>query len=240
MKSALCAVGLAAVIALLPAVATAQTGEAPVLPPEAAKSMGQPPRFKPYVSGEFTWNGKTDQAGGVGIAGIYKDLVLPVSGGLGLSAEGYFGGSGSEWDGGGRLFLTSRLLFLNLGVDYNAQMERADFIVAFTPYFRRGGFFGLGGNFRIEWIPTRGQSFNVGYQIPLEPHMGKTRTRRTHVALPETPPPSHHHSSGGLARRPREPRHAGRWLVVNANLFSDDDEGSYQGRWMPSANSWER
>ena len=71
---------------------------------------------------------------------------------LGVSAEGYVGGAGGRWDGGGRFFLTSRLLFLNLGVDWNAPDEKLDFILAFTPYFRRGGLFGSGGNFRIERV----------------------------------------------------------------------------------------
>ena len=212
---------------LLPGEAPGQASETTPLPPERIKSMGQPPLIKPYLAGEATWNGDTEQAGGVGIFGLYKDLILPVSGGLGLSAEGYFGGAGSEWDGGARFFLTSRLLFLNIGVDYNAQLESTDFILGWTPYFRRGGLFGLGGNFRIEWIPTRGQSFNIGFQIPLEPHMGKTRVRKTEVLLPKP-------AEVTTSSRPTESyealedmRHAGRWLIVNANLFDDEDDASY-------------
>jgi hypothetical protein len=216
-------------VALLPTMAVGQVTDSSPLPAEAIKSMGQPPLFKPYVAGEFTYNGRSDQAGGVGVVGVYKDLILAVSGGLGVSAEGYFGGAGSAWDGGGRLFLTSRLLFLNLGVDYNAQMERADFIVGFTPYFRRGGLFGLGGNLRFEWIPTRGNSFNVGFQIPLEPHMGKTRSRRTHVALPKAPPSSVTMLPEASHDALEDMRHAGMWLVVNANLFSDDASADYFG-----------
>ena len=189
--------------------------------------MGQPPLIKPYVAGEVTWNGDLDQTGGVGVFGLYKDLVLPVSGALGLSAEGYFGGAGSEWDGGGRFFVTSRLLFLNLGVDYNAQLDRADFIVGWTPYFRRGGLFGRGGNFRIEWIPTRGHSFNVGFQIPLEPHMGQTRPRKTEVTLPEPPESATATLPTASYEALEDLRHAGLFLIVNANLFNDDDDASY-------------
>jgi hypothetical protein len=216
-------------LASAPTLAQAPPRPTAPLPPEKAVSMGQPPLIKPYLSGQYTWNGKTNESGGAGIFGLYKDLVLPVSGALGVSAEGYFGGSGGDWDGGGRLFLTSRLLFLNLGVDYNAQMERADFVVAFTPYLRRGGFFKLGGNFRIEWIPSRGHSINVGYQIPLEPHMGDTRPRRTHVDLPKAPPPGVTALPEASHQALEEMRHAGRWLIVNANLFSDDDNASYKG-----------
>jgi hypothetical protein len=221
---------LAVVIGLAaPSMAPGQTTAAPPLPPEAIKSMGQPPTIKPYLAGQLTWNGKTDQVGGLGVAGLYKDLVLPVSGGLGISAEGYFGGSNSDWDGGGRLMLTSRLLFLNLGVDYNAQMERADFIIGFNPYLRRGGLFGTGGNFRIEWIPTRGHSFNVGFQLPLEPHMGKTRAAKPYATLPEGEAPGVITLPEASYEALESMRHAGRWLVANANLFTDDDDASYQG-----------
>jgi len=199
------------------------------LPPEKAKSMGLPPLWKPYAAGQFTWNGKTDEPGGAGIVGLYKDLVLPLSGALGISAEGYFGGAAGEWDGGARAFVTSRLLFLNIGVDWNAQMERADFILGFTPYFRRGGLFGRGGNFRIEWIPTRGQSFNVGFQIPLEPHMGNTRPRQTEVKLPKAPPPAVTTLPTASFEALEELRHAGRWLIVNANFFTDEDDATYAG-----------
>ena len=131
-----------------PALSWAQPGPATTPPPLTFKSLGQPPLFKPYVAGSLTWNREGEERlGGVGVVGLYKDLVLPISGAFGLSAEGYVGGIGSAtgtsggWDGGARLFATSRLLFLNAGVDWNARTEKADFILAFTPYFRRGGLF---------------------------------------------------------------------------------------------------
>ena len=51
--------------------APGQTSGTTLLPPEKIKSMGQPPLIKPYLAGELTWNGDTDQAGGVGIFGLY-------------------------------------------------------------------------------------------------------------------------------------------------------------------------
>jgi hypothetical protein len=73
---------------LLPGEAPGQTSGMPPWPPERIKSMGQPPLIKPYLAGEATWNGDTNQGGGVGIFGLYKDLILPVSGGLGLCSTG--------------------------------------------------------------------------------------------------------------------------------------------------------
>ena len=90
-------------------------------------------------------------------AGVSPDTGLPsalVPETTGRWSVPFPAGNSSPIVVGGRLFLTSRLLFLNLGVDYNAQMETADFIVGWTPYFRRGGLFGTGGNFRIEGIPV--------------------------------------------------------------------------------------
>ena len=188
--------------------------------------MGQPPRIKPYLAGAFAWNREADASnGGQGVLGLYKDLIVPVSGGLGLSLEGYAGGVGGEWDGGARFFITTRLLFLGFGWDWNFRENRRNGIIAFTPYLRRGGLFGRGGSLRIEWIPTRGNSWNFGYQLPLEPHMGRTRPRQ--------------HRGGAAQGGPRPPRrrcprprlealedmrHAGRWLVENANLFTDEDD----------------
>jgi hypothetical protein len=49
--------------------------------PELVRSMGQPLVLKPYLAGTMNWNRwDGSQLGAVGIAGVYRDLVLPVSG----------------------------------------------------------------------------------------------------------------------------------------------------------------
>ena len=176
---------LAAILLAPPLTSSGRAGEGAAADVTSIRSMGQPPLWKPYAAGSFTWNREDDRTGGLGVVGIHKDLMNPMFGAIGLGGEGYLGGAGGAWDGGARLFLTSRLLFLNAGVDYNAQDERADFILSFTPYLRRGGLFGFGGSFRIEWIPGRGNSLNIGFQIPLEPHMGRTRSVARHAPLPK-------------------------------------------------------
>jgi hypothetical protein len=219
-----------------PAALRAQEPAATATPPPTFKSLGQPWLLKPYVAGSLTWNREgEDRLGGVGVAGLYKDLVLPISGAFGVSAEGYVGGIGSAgaegggWDGGARLFATSRLLFFNAGIDWNARTEEADFILAFTPYFSRGGLFGTGGNFRIEWIPGRNHSFNFGFQVPLEPHMGKTRAkhRNAHPAKPPARPPAAPALPGETRAHLEKLRDSGRWLVLHANFFNDDDDASF-------------
>ena len=196
--------------------------------------MGQPPLIKPYVAGTFTWGrGVENRLGGVGIAGIYKDLVLPVSGAFGLSVEGYLGGSDGRWARGARLLATSRLLFLNVGLDWNARDRGPNLILAWTPYFNRGGLFGSGGNFRFEWIPGRGNSFNFGYQVPLEPHMGKTRPSRGSAVLPrplkrpESPAPLPPELEPVL----RQVRLGTEWSFLNTNTFNDEG-GSTDARAM--------
>jgi hypothetical protein len=204
--------------------------------PQAFKSMGQPLLIKPYLAGSLTWNREGEERlGGVGVAGLYKDLVLPISGAFGVSAEGYLGGLGSAgaesggWDGGARLLATSRLLFLNAGLDWNARTEKLDFILAFTPYFSRGGLFGTGGNFRLEWIPGRNHSFNFGFQVPLEPHMGKTRPKHRNGLLPKPQgkPPAGARLSQETQAQLQKARESARWLVLHANFFNDDDDASF-------------
>ena len=231
--------GVLLALVACPALVSAQLATAPA-PAATFKSLGQPWRLKPYLAGSLTWNRDGDERlGGAFVAGLYKDLVLPISGAFGVSAEGYVGGIGSAtgasggWDGGARLLATSRLLFLNLGLDWNARTEQADFILAFTPYFSRGGLFGTGGNLRLEWIPGRGNSFNFGFQIPLEPHMGKTRPKHRNAHPPK--PPSHlapqHSLSDETRAELRKLSDAGRWQILHANFFNDDDDTSY-GRAM--------
>ena len=135
--------------------------------------------------------------GGGAVFGIYKDL-MPSIVGIGASAEGYVGGySGvAGVNGGGRALLELRGLYLKAGVDYDVQREDASFILSLTVPLRRGGILGYGTNVRVDWLPGRGNSWNFGLQVPLEPHMGKTRPRVTDAPMPRARKP---------ARAPRRP-----------------------------------
>ncbi|MFI4946595.1 MAG: hypothetical protein ACHP85_25170, partial [Burkholderiales bacterium] len=161
--------------------------------------MGKPPVWKPFVGGYYGLDRSGDQnhSGGGAYAGIYKDL-LPSIVGVGVSAEGYLGGySGvSGVNGGARGLLDLRGLMLKVGVDYDAQHEDTSFILSFTIPLRRGGVVGHGSQFRVDWLPGRGNSWNFGLQVPLEPHMGKTRPRVTDAALPRGKKP---HAAASLA-----------------------------------------
>jgi hypothetical protein len=102
---------------------------------------------------------------------------MPSIVGIGVSGEGYLGGSSSlsGVKGGLRALAELRSLFLKAGVDYDLQREDASFVLSLTFPLRRGGILGHGTHVRVDWLPGRGNSWNFGLQIPLEPHMGKTR-----------------------------------------------------------------
>ena len=157
--------------------------------------MGKPP-VKPFTGGYYGLDRSGDQTHGGGGAylGLYKDL-LPSIVGIGASAEAYVGGySGvSGVNGGARALLDLRSLLLKVGIDYDVQHEDTSFILSLTLPLRRGGIVGHGSQFRVDWLPGRGNSWNFGLQVPLEPHMGKTRlasrTPRCRAARPQPPRP---------------------------------------------------
>jgi hypothetical protein len=104
---------LAGVLAC-PALAPAEPAPAPPPPSPTFKSLGLPPRLKAYVAGSLTWSREGgERIGGVGIVGLYKDLVFPPLSPFGVSAEGYAGRVGSAgsdsaaWDGGVRFLATT-------------------------------------------------------------------------------------------------------------------------------------
>ena len=68
----------------------------PPRPAEEVKSMGQPPRFKPYLAGRARLEPRGEDAtGGYGVVGALQGPDrAPVSGGLGLAVEGYSAGPG--------------------------------------------------------------------------------------------------------------------------------------------------
>ena len=105
---------------------------------------------------------------------------MPSIVGMGVSGEGYLGGySGvSGVTAASARSLELRSLYLKAGVDYDFQREDTSFILSLTVPLRRGGILGHGTHFRVDWLPGRGNSWNFGLQIPLEPHMGKTRPAR--------------------------------------------------------------
>ena len=155
---------------------------------ELIHSMGIPSKY------EFSWGpmfvinqeGDKSRFGGQVYAGLSRYLASPILG-LGITGEGYVEIiEGENVDGGMRLLGMAQPFYLSAGVDHAFRDEKTNFILSLAFPLKRGGLFGRGGNLRIDWIPGRDNSFNIGLSFPLgKPYMGKTRAKHDQVALPE-------------------------------------------------------
>ena len=160
---------------------------------EPVVSMGQPPRWFPYAGASLALNDLSGETavGGTALLGVQRPLINPLTGGPTLAVEGYFGGAGdpiSGVDGGFRAAMALPILFTQLGVDWNLRVDRAQFFASLVVPPYRGGLFGRGGQLRLDWIPARDQTLQVGITFPVgQRWAGKTRPRHTEVRIP--PPP---------------------------------------------------
>jgi len=157
------------------------------------KSLGLPESLKfhaGFQSGTYRGN---DQSILIAEAnfGVYRDLMSPIMGVLGWSAEAYVANRNKKGDGGGRLMLEIPVLYIAGGVDYNIRDDAWDLLLSLKLPLQRGGIFSRGTTVRINWLPTRGNTASLGIRVPLwQPHKGKTRSRDGHVKLhiPDTVP----------------------------------------------------
>lgn len=151
---------------------------------EWVHSMGQPLKVLPYGGLSAGTFGSDKDFAGYGSFGIYKDIVNPALSAVGFSLEGYVGGRTQELDGGFRALIGSRVLRIGGGIDYNLREKNWNAIFYFSHPLRRGGLFGRGSEFRVDWIPSRGNALNFGFTMPLfQPHVGTTRPPKDHVNL---------------------------------------------------------
>ena len=215
-------------VVLLSAVSAGAQTAPPPDPLAPVRSMGKPPVWKPFVGGYYGLDQSEEQArsGGAAFVGVYKDL-LPSIVGVGASGEAYLGGySGlAGVNGGVRALAELRGLFLKAGVDYDFQREDASFILSLTVPLRRGGILGHGTHLRVDWLPGRGNSWNFGLQVPLEPHMGKTRPRDTEVDMPRAKKPRPRAPiDPAVVAAMQEVRTSARGIAVLSTAFWSDDK----------------
>ncbi len=178
-------------LAALPQEPSVDVLEAPVAGRwDLVRSIGQPPRWKPFVSVGYGVD-RVNRPATMGLAtsgGVYRHVGNPVTGLLAVGAEGYIGQRGSKLDGGLKAQVTSSPFLLSAGVDWNARMRRSDLVFGTTLPLRRGGWPTPGSELRAEWIPARKHSAALSFILPLgQPLAGQTRPRATDVPLPRAP-----------------------------------------------------
>ncbi len=157
---------------------------------ETITSMGIPKKTVFYGGGVVTYDNSMPgdrEWGGQLFGGVYKPLKNPMFG-FGVAGELYAGVLDSDSDLGLRLFGVVKVIYSSFGVDYSERLDSWDFIWTFNVPLKRGGLFGMGDTFRIDWIPGRGDTFNFGLTFPLfQPYQGKTRDKDDRVTVPSRP-----------------------------------------------------
>ncbi len=195
----------------------------PLAPREPIHSMGQPPLWKKYGGAYYSF-GTDDGGGGAAYFGLYKDL-LPSVAGFGMSGEAYMGGLGGSSEGGVRALADMRGLLFKTGFDHSFRTGTTDFILSFDAPLRRGGLFGKGSHLRVDWIPGRGNAWQVGLSVPFQRNMGRTRPRDTEVDLPRPRRPLPPASRGRGPALDEALGHAGvaaDWVARLSQVFWDD------------------
>jgi hypothetical protein len=173
------------------------------------------------------YDGDQDKWGGQLTGGLWRYLMNP-NFGIGLAGEGYLGAVDSRTDSGLRALAGVKMFFLQAGIDYSFRKDELDAIIRLEFPLRRGGLFGRGGKFRVDWLPGRGHSFNFGLTFPFgQPYKGKTRTKRDHVTLP--PPREKPEISEEITLASKrgpvldQARHAASWINKYTTPFFDQD-----------------
>lgn len=181
------------------AIASGSASAQDVLPPNRGGftvSMGMPPTWTWAAGFSAGVHGGDDRATAYLNTGVYRDLLNPMTAGLGILTEAYFGTRGTfagtgSFDGGGRFGLFSPVARVAAGVDYNAQDQEFDAFFSVIHPFQRGGIFAPGGALRVDFLPGRSRSVSLGFRLPIgQPFVGRTRPRQDHIELsaPEPPP----------------------------------------------------
>ena len=147
-------------------------------------SMGQPPIVTWHASMLLDTSGRR----GLAALGAQKDLLSPISGLAAARLEGIVGGGQNGIEGGARLLAVSPVARLHTGLDFDARTGRTDWLLGTEWNLRRGGLLGHGTRLRVEWMPGRDHTVQVGVTAPLGQRAGRTRPRRDHRQMPEAQP----------------------------------------------------
>jgi len=189
--------------------------------------MGQPSLWRPYVTA-FGVDGKGAPAGFGAILGVDRPILNPVTGLLDATGELFTDRRGQATGAGARLFAKAPALGLGVGVDWRASSGNVDAILSLQTAVRRGGLFGGGSMIRVDWLPARHGTVELGVQVPvMQPFAGRTRPRRTSV---EMPPASGSRTARAMALPDSIERtlatlsDAATLIRAFTNLYSEDNE----------------
>lgn len=177
---------------LVPAVAfvmaTAAAGQGvptpvPIIGIDPVFSMGQPRKIQPHASLVGMLNAGADASGRL-VVGAHKSFMNPVSGMIGVTAEGFVDGP-STARGGVRLLATSRAVGLSAGIEQGLVGDQETGLAfSYQTAVRRGGLLRRGTMLRLDWLPRGDGSVGVGVQMPLlQPFAGITRERVTAIRV---------------------------------------------------------
>jgi hypothetical protein len=159
-------------------------------PAQTIPSMGQPPRWQPYVAPAFMSGSRDQQSGAALFVGVHRPITNPVTGLFGVAGEAFVAPApydDSRIDPGVRLLATSRVIGLAAGAGWNARTHGTDVLLSFQTAIRRGGLLGRGTMLRVDWMPAR-DAVSLGLHVPVfQPFAGRTRNRYTVAALPDLP-----------------------------------------------------
>lgn len=234
---------LLVLVAVLVAASTAAS-QAPGRPAAAQpiKSMGQPPKWEPYVVGSGVFV-RHDPVGLLAV-GLHRPITNPVIGLFGVAGEAYATASHGA-DPGARLLATTRALGLSAGADWDGRTGDIDAIFSFQTAIRRGGLLGHGTLLRLDWLPGRtrggtGGTFELGIHVPAgQPFAGRTRPRDTDADLPR----ARERRQLSTSRFPRaaEPalgavERAAAQILAYTNLFAEDTARIRYGESYTSAS----
>jgi hypothetical protein len=154
---------------------------------EMVQSMSFPKKWMPRLGVSYVLDGEGEgtQSGVEFNLSVYRDLLNPNMGIIGALFEAYGGQSAGEGTAGLRAMGMLKFFMFAGGADYSITEDDWSSIWSIQFPLRRGGLFGLGGDFRVDWLPGRENTFNFGVNIPIfQPWMGKTRPKSEHVSLP--------------------------------------------------------
>jgi hypothetical protein len=177
-----CAAGVVAALVVAGSL-DAQTGA------HRVHSLGQPDLWQLHGGVFAIGEHSVDGVGAGALVGVHRPFMNPVVGVLGVSGEGYWS-FGNHWKGMGlRAMAGAPVLALSAGLDVTFAQGRAAHLAPVFSYrsgVRRAGILGHGTMVRLDWLPTRGQSFTAGLHIPLgRANLGVTRPLATVAMLPK-------------------------------------------------------